>query len=381
MDTLLAYRDPYCASIFMPTHRAGADSEQDPIRLKNLLRKAGEQMIDSGLRAPDAWARLEGASALLGERTFWQQRQGGLAVFIGADTHQEYHVPESFQELVMVADRFHFTPLLGLIGDQTSFFILAISQNTRRLFRATRHLIEPLALDGAPANLADAMRFTQEFRHVQFHSQTGPKMPGQGRPTTFHSAGVGADERYEKKRLLEYSQMVDAALGRHLRNHREPLVLAAAEPLRSIYREACHYAGLYRHGIDGNPDRLDARELHQQALRALEPLFAANRLRAEARYRQLAGTGKAVTDLGAIVLAAHDGLVDVLFAARDTHKWGRYDPAARRAEEHHTHQRGDQDLINLAAVEAFRHGGSVYPMSRDLMPGSTVAAATLRFVG
>jgi hypothetical protein len=381
MDTLLAYRDPYCASIFMPTHRAGADSEQDPIRLKNLLRKAGEQMIESGLRAPDAWARLEGASALLGERAFWQQRQGGLAVFVGADTHQEYHVPENFQELVMVADRFHFTPLLGLVGDQTSFFILAISQNTRRLFRATRHLIEPVSLDGAPANLADAQRFTQEFRHVQFHSQTGPQMPGQGRSASIHSAGVGVDERYEKKRLLEYSQMVDAALERHLRNRREPLVLAAAEPLLSIYREACHYPGLYARGIDGNPDRLEARELHVQALRVLEPLFAENRRKAEARYRQLAGTGKAVTDLGAIVLAAYDGLVDMLFAARDTHKWGRFDPAARRAEEHRTHQPGDQDLINLAAVEAFRHGGSVYPMNRDLMPGSAVAAATLRFVG
>ena len=55
---------------------------------------------------------------------------------------------------------------------------------------------------------------------MQFHSQTGPQVPGQGRSAATHSAGVGVDERYEKKRFLEYSQMVDAVVGKHLRNHR-----------------------------------------------------------------------------------------------------------------------------------------------------------------
>ena len=33
-----------CVSIYLPTHRAGSDIQQDPIRLKNLLRRAEESL-------------------------------------------------------------------------------------------------------------------------------------------------------------------------------------------------------------------------------------------------------------------------------------------------------------------------------------------------
>jgi hypothetical protein len=32
----------------MPTHRAGAETQQDRIRLKNLLREAEERLIEGG---------------------------------------------------------------------------------------------------------------------------------------------------------------------------------------------------------------------------------------------------------------------------------------------------------------------------------------------
>jgi hypothetical protein len=38
-----------CVSLYLPTHRAGPETQQDPIRLKNLLRKA-----ESGLQA-EGW--------------------------------------------------------------------------------------------------------------------------------------------------------------------------------------------------------------------------------------------------------------------------------------------------------------------------------------
>jgi len=38
-DTFLTRRSDWCISLFMPTHRAGRETEQDPIRFKNLLRE------------------------------------------------------------------------------------------------------------------------------------------------------------------------------------------------------------------------------------------------------------------------------------------------------------------------------------------------------
>ena len=34
-------KSPACVSIFMPAHRAGSEQQQDPIRLRNLGRRAG----------------------------------------------------------------------------------------------------------------------------------------------------------------------------------------------------------------------------------------------------------------------------------------------------------------------------------------------------
>jgi hypothetical protein len=40
----------WCVSPFMPTHRAGREMEQYPIRFKNLLREAEESLTAKGLR-------------------------------------------------------------------------------------------------------------------------------------------------------------------------------------------------------------------------------------------------------------------------------------------------------------------------------------------
>src|SRR5205823_9224741 len=47
-------RGPFCVSIFLPTHRAGQEIRQDPIRLKNLAKQAETRLISAGLRAVKA---------------------------------------------------------------------------------------------------------------------------------------------------------------------------------------------------------------------------------------------------------------------------------------------------------------------------------------
>ena len=42
-----------CGSVFLPTHRAGPEVQQGPIRLKNLLRQATEALKADGVRAPE----------------------------------------------------------------------------------------------------------------------------------------------------------------------------------------------------------------------------------------------------------------------------------------------------------------------------------------
>ena len=45
LRTLAETRDQGCVSIYMPTHRVGIDTQQDPIRLRNLLAEAEKRLV------------------------------------------------------------------------------------------------------------------------------------------------------------------------------------------------------------------------------------------------------------------------------------------------------------------------------------------------
>ena len=61
LEQLSKQEDGLHVSIYMPTHPAGDQIQQDPIRLKNLLNQAQEELMARGLRRPDAEALLQPA--------------------------------------------------------------------------------------------------------------------------------------------------------------------------------------------------------------------------------------------------------------------------------------------------------------------------------
>ena len=110
-------------------------------------------------------------------------------------------------------------------------------------------------------------------------------------------------------------------------------------------------------------------------LEGLRPHFESARERAAARYRQLAGTGHTEADLKQVVPAAYHGEVETLFVALGRQRWGRFDPATGRVEEHERPEPGDEDLLNLAAAHTLRHGRTVYAVGPEQVPDGAPLAA------
>jgi hypothetical protein len=79
LQSLLAGQHGLAVSIFLPTHRAGREIRQDPIRLKNLLRRAEAALIASNLRRADARELLAPARELVERKHFWRYQDSGLA--------------------------------------------------------------------------------------------------------------------------------------------------------------------------------------------------------------------------------------------------------------------------------------------------------------
>lgn len=368
-------KDGWHVSIFMPTHRAGAETQQNPIRLKNLVKEAEQHLVAAGLRRPEAQARLEPVSNLVEDRPFWQSQSDGLAVFVSSAVDLHYRLPFDLEELVVVADRFHVKPLLPYLSGDGHFYALAISKGEIRLLQGSRYSVGQVDLEGVSTSLADALRFDDPERRLQFHTASGPSGGRGDRPAMFH--GQGAPSHDEKADILRYFQKVDDGLQGLLSGEQAPLVLVGVDYLLPIYKEANQYPHLVEEGVEGNPDDLSNKELHQRVWSLIEPRFLREQEEAAQRFRQLADTAAASDDLTEIVPAATHGRVDTLFVALGRQQWGAFEPATNEVSLHPDFEAGDQDLSDLAAVQTLLQGGSVYAVEPQQMPAEAPLVAAL----
>jgi hypothetical protein len=380
LRTLTETRKGLCVSIYMPTHRAGREIQQDPIRLKNLLGEAEGRLRAGGLRTPEAQELLEPAEKLLQNGLFWQHQSDGLAIFLSPDEFRYYRLPFDFKELVVVTDRFHIKPLLPLLGGDGQFYVLALSQNEVRLIQGTRYSVSEIDLEGVPESLAAALRYNDPEKRFQFHTSTiTPGGKGQ-RPAIFHGHGVASADD-PKDYISRYFHQIDEGLHSLLQGEQAPLVLAGVDYLLPIYREANTYPHLVDEGIEGNPEELRAEELHEQAWAIVQPLFLVAQKQAAAQYRQLAGAAseQASNNLRTVVLAAYHGRVATLFVSVGLQQWGTLDPDTKVVQLHKEAKPDDEDLLDFAAVQTLLNGGTVYAVEPEKVPDEAPLGAMFRY--
>jgi hypothetical protein len=381
LRTLIRKREGLCVSIYMPTHRAGREVQQDPIRLKNLLGNALDRMVTGGVRTPEARELLEPADKLLHDGIFWQHQSDGLALFVSPEMFHHYRLPFDFEELVVVTDRFHIKPLLPLLSGDGRFYVLALSQNEVRLLQGTRYSVSEVDLEDVPESLAEALRYNDPEKRLQFH--TGTRTPGgKGeRPAIFHGHGIASADD-PKDYILRYFHQVARGLRDLLRDEQAPLVLAGVDYLLPIYQEANSYPHLVvDEGIERNPEEMSAEELHKHAWAIVHPLFLSAQKEAAARYRQLAGAGseQASSDLKEVIPAAYHGRVETLFVAVGLQQWGAFDPDTNAVHLHERAEPGDEDLLDFAAIHTLSNGGSVYAVEPKKVPDDAPLAAVFRY--
>lgn len=365
-----------CVSIFMPTFRAGTEVQQNPIRLKNLLRESEQQLVSLGARQPEARELLGPAHGLLADGNFWRRQADGLAVFIASDVFRTYSLPIHFDELSVVTDRFHVKPLLRVLAEDDRFFVLALSQKELRLLECSRFGVSVVELEGVPKSMDEALKYDDPQRRLQFHTGTQGRGGGK-RSALLHGQGVGVDDT--KSNIWRYCLMIDDGLHNLLREERAPLILAGVDYLLPIYREANGYPHLVENCITGNPDVLSADELHARAWEIVQPHFKQGQEEAMAKYLRLAGTGLASGDVREIVPAAVFGRVESVFLPVGKQIWGSFDAQQNEVILHQEVQPGDQDLLDLVAIQTFTNGGAVYVVEPEQIPNKQSAAAVFRY--
>lgn len=366
-------------SMYMSFISKSTQQETNRIRLKNLVKEAHTALVDEqGLEPREAEAFMDSVQRLVAHNSFWgEPGAGGLAIFLTADDERTFRLPVSFEEQVIVSDRFYLKPMLSLLARNGRFYILALSMGQINLFEGTQYDMQELPLDDdVPQSLEEAMQWDDPEQRLQWHTSTDSIS---GRPAVFHGHSAGSDET-KKENILRYFQQVDAGLQSILRDEEAPLVLAAIDYLLPLYQEANSYKQLLDSALKIDPQSLSVKELHERAWNEiLEPYFAQSQDAAATHFKELAETDRASADLAEVVRAAHYGQIDVLFAAKDQEQWGAFDEAKNQVALHDDADAGDYDLIDLAAVQTLLHSGTVYLVEQEDMPQQQPVAAIFRY--
>lgn len=378
LQELIETNGEWHVSLYMPTERAGAEQQQNPIRLKNLMAEAEEKLLGYGVRRPDVEEMLRPAEELLSNREFWQHQSDGLAVFLSDGVSRIYRLPQRFEELVVVGKKFHAQPLLPLFSGNGNFYILALNLNQTRLFLASRDDLSEVEFENMPTSLAESLEGGDLQKNLGFHTSTDNTSGGGERPAIFYGQGVEDDR---KEDILRYFQHVEDVLAGARDDESAPMVLAGVDYLIPLYREVSKYRNLLDEDIVGSPARQDIKDLHAKAWKLVEPIFMRNQQQAIDRFSELHGqqNGLATSDLDAAVKAAIGGRVETLIVPLGVQKWGRYDPAQDAVLLDPEPTTENEDMVNFAATQTILNSGNVYAVPAEQLPGGGDVAAILRY--
>jgi hypothetical protein len=371
--------EPATVSLLMPTHAAGRETRQDPIRLKNLLGEAEDQLIAAGRRSADAREQLVPLAKRLPDGAFWAHQDEGLAAYALPGETLLYRVPFALPERVTVGTRCYLLPLVPIVNEDAQFHVLAISPKQVRLLEGTRHTARELDVPGWPDSYAELSAYIQEEPQLQFHTKAAPVGDRGERAAVFHSHPGEDQSSQRKQRLLEYTRLVDERVRKVLGDDSLPLILACDERLAASYREASRHPRLLAQVVAGNPDGQSAAELSKRAWEIMRAKVDAAREAVVARYHQAEANQRAAQGLEAVLPAAHEGRIASLLVASDVERWGRYDSEQRALEIHDQPVPGDEELLNLATVVACQNGAEVYTYPGEQIPEKQGLVAVFRY--
>jgi hypothetical protein len=365
-----------CVSIFMPTKKGRERAGENSTRFKSLVGVADNQLESRGITSQEREKLLEPAKKLIGDTLFWANQSEGIACFFSPGFYRYFRLPITFEELALARETFHLKPLFALLGSDGQFYLLAISQKGARLLHGSQIAVDEVDLSSIVKKFEDEFgeKFFESF--LQFHTMA--PTTGSERAAIFHGHG-GDIESVEKERLLNYFRFLDRELIGMLDEKQTPLLLACVDYLYPLYKEATKYPLLIDSFIKGNPDNMDARDLHGKAWEIIKPYFLEKREAAKALYHELKGTGKTSNNILEIVPASYHGRVSDIFVTLGVQQWGWYEPESEEVRLGDGPLPGSDDLIDLAAARTFLNNGNVYAVEADQMPDESPAAAVLRW--
>jgi Bacterial archaeo-eukaryotic release factor family 3 len=338
LKQLAGARGP-CITIVMPL--------PDPIELHTRLKNAVHGLEKRNGEIAGLLEPIRAAAAAIDSQGVWAK---AMMVLRSPEVFHGYWLRGLQKEVVDAGDRFHLRPLFAAMSREQSFYLLALSQGSVRLFSSTMFHADEIQLPGTvPRNIRDWMNTRQPDHMMDNRSAGGPSV-GSMKGVMF---GTSADREKHDEYVRHFFKEIDHAVHTTLREGAAPLVLAGVETELAMYRRLNSYPHLFDQEVHGSPDGLPLPDVLDRArdLVGRAPSEALRKALADLERRPVAH------DAAEILNMAREGRVGELLIPEDT----------------------EDDRLDLAALEVLRHGGRVFAVNPAEAPGNSGVAAILRY--
>lgn len=360
IKALTEARDPVSVSFYLATTPQTQDIGAARTRLLQMLKEAEGQLAAAGIEKRSIWPISEQVHDLLDDDPFWQKQAHALAVFVTPTRLITHRFAARITETVQVSDRFHIKPLLRSVTVPQSGYVLALEEDRVRVLDVTagERAVE-IKIPDMPKDAHSAAGTAS----INARSASGRVQGGEG----------------QKLRLRQYARKVDAALRPFLSGRAEPLILAASEPLLSIFRSVNSYPGLIDAAIEESPAKMseaDIKDRAQPMIRARHAVRVAGALDA---FSARENEGRATTDIAIAARAATFGAVDVLLVDMDEVIAGTVDETTGAVSFAKSESAASYGVVDEIAGRVLASGGTVLAVRKADLPGQAALAAVLRF--
>lgn len=356
---LAAKRQEASVSFFLATTPLTQHVGESRTRLGQLLKDAEAQLEAAGTPKRTIWPISEQVKDLIDDDDFWQKQANGLAVLVTPEKLLTFRLPTKLTDMVQVSDRFHLKPLMRVISFPQAAYVLALEENRVRVVEISADL---------PAHEVKIPDMPRDAAQVAKTSNVNSRSA---------SGRIHGDEG-QNVRLRQYVRRVDEALRPFLGGREEPLILAATDPLLSLFRSTCTYPHLAGDAIVTSPVRLSEGELAAAARPILDKIHADRLALVRGLYATRGDTGRATTDVADAARAATAGAVEVLMVDIDRVVPGTVDDAGAVTFTDGA-SADTYGVIDEIAGRVLLSGGTVVGARAGDLPGDTGLAAILRF--
>jgi len=360
LSQLVAARGEALVSIYLGTTPETQHVDAARIRLKQLRSDAVAQLEQAGRSKRSIWPIEEQLNDLMDDDEFWRLQATSLAIFVTEDTLRTYRLPNHLTEMVQIADRFHLKPLLRAVSIPQHAYILALAENEVRVVEL---LGDRPAQDIRVPDLPKDAASVAGTANVNSRNYSGRQGGGEG----------------QKHHLRQYCRKIDAALRGLLSGRSEPLILAATDPLLSMYRSINSYPHLAGYAIETSPVRIPAHELGARAREIMGKLNAESVAGFARLYSSRENAGRATIQIARVARAATFGAVDTLLVDMDSVVHGTVDEETGEITFHDKASAVGYGVIDEIAGRVLATGGNVLAVRRTDIPQEAELAAVLRF--